>query len=440
MMPECHDAAGLSRKTPLPGELAPLRRGVRGGFFLLILLLLHSCSGGRSSFDTIYVSSEKGRDSNPGSFSRPVRTIDEVNRRLRENPTNVIFAAGQTFRGTLLISNINGTITDPLKISTGGLKRAVIHGGDEEAVKIENCTGIIISDLKLRGNGRKKGNTRNGLAVSGSGHGKILNIRVDGFQKSGVDLYDCRNFEINSVRAVNNGFAGINVRGSSRESSRNIIIRDCKAVNNPGDPTRLDNHSGNGILVGVSDSILIERCFATNNGWDMPREGNGPVGIWAWESSNVKIQFCISVGNRTSKNGKDGGGFDLDGGVTNSVIRYCFSAENEGAGFGLFQYAGASAWADNRIEYCISLDDATTTEGAGSIFIWNGSRDSNQLSGCTIRKNIIINSGAPLVSFENDSDHEGFLFTRNIFIGSDTISGRNTGSRFVRNIWLGEGR
>jgi hypothetical protein len=152
---------------------------------------------------------------------------------------------------------------------------------------------------------------------------------AEGFQKSGVDLYNCRNSEVRNVIAYGNGFCGINVMGSHQDSSGNILIINCKAENNAGDPTILDNHSGNGILVGVSDSVIIDHCTATNNGWDMPRQGNGPVGIWTWMSDHVTIQYCISYRNKTSKGGKDGGGFDLDGGVTNSLIQYCLSYENE---------------------------------------------------------------------------------------------------------------
>ena len=123
--------------------------------------------------------------------------------------------------------------------------------------------------------------------------------------------YNCRNMVVRRVFAHDNGFSGINIMGSSIDSSRLILIKDCKAENNPGDPAIINNHSGNGILVGVSDSVTIDHCTATNNGWDMPRQGNGPVGIWAWESNHVSIQYCISYRNKTSKGGSDGGGFDL---------------------------------------------------------------------------------------------------------------------------------
>lgn len=407
---------------------------------LSIFLLIFTIGCSSPEPDAIYIDSIRGDDKNPGTLMRPVKTLTELNLRVSASPLNIYFTSRQTFKGTLHLKDIHGTSANPVRISTRGRSRAIIDGGDSSAVIIENCSNIFISDLRLSGSGRKEGNTKNGLALVNSADTKVRNIRTTGFQKSGVDLYNCRNVEVRGVDAFNNGFSGINVMGSSRDSSRNITIRDCNSENNPGDPTRLDNHSGNGILVGVTDSVLIERCTATNNGWDMPRTGNGPVGIWAWESSNVRIQYCISYRNKTSKNAKDGGGFDLDGGVTSSVIQYCISFGNEGAGFGLFQYAGASPWSDNTIKYNISVNDATTTEGAGSIFLWNGSKDKKQLSGCKISRNLVFNFSAPLISYEPDSEHENFEFSGNLFIGRDTAMGINTGSVFGKNVWIGKRR
>ena len=139
------------------------------------------------------------------------------------------------------------------------------------------------------------------------------NIRTEGFQKSGIELNGCSNVDLKKIYATNNGFCGIHITGTSDKRSKNILVKDCRAENNPGDPTILDNHSGNGILTGLSDSVVIDHCTATNNGWDMPRIGNGPVGIWAYESDHVTIQYCISYRNKTSKGGQDGGGLILTG-------------------------------------------------------------------------------------------------------------------------------
>ncbi len=349
---------------------------------------------------------------------------------------NVCFAGGQAYEGTLIIRNASGSDSDPVFVSSTGKDRALINGGNGEAIRIENCRNIRVNNFDIRGNGRKTGNVTNGFSLVSSENCVIEYIRAEGFQKSGLELYDCRDVEIKKVIAADNGFCGINVIGSGLKRSGNILIRDCMAENNAGDPTILDNHSGNGILVGVSDSVIIDHCTATNNGWDMPRLGNGPVGIWTWQSDHIIIQYCISYKNKTSPGAKDGGGFDLDGGVTNSIIQYCLSYENQGAGYGLFQYPGASDWSGNIIRYCISYNDAHTTEGAGSIFIWNGSNESRQLTGCMIYNNVIYNFKAPVISFENASSHENFVFCNNIFMcDSSFFSGSNSGSSFLGNVW-----
>ena len=82
-----------------------------------------------------------------------------------------------------------------------------------------------------------------------------------------------------------------------------------------------------------------------------------PVGIWAYEADSVTIQHCIAYRNKTSKGSEDGGGFDLDGGTTNSTIQYCLTYENEGSGFGIFQYDGASPWKNNTVRFNISVND-----------------------------------------------------------------------------------
>jgi len=381
--------------------------------------------------DAYYLDGIHGDDNNPGNKNNPIKTITELNLRLQKKASSVYFSSGQVFDGTLIFIGITG----PYNISSVGGGRAVINGGNNEAIKIENCKNLWITNLDLKGNGRKDGNTTNGLSVTRSRDMVIEQIYTSGFQKSGVDLYDCKGIKIRKVTAINNGFSGINVMGSERSHSGKIMISYCKAENNPGDPAMLDNHSGNGILVGVSDSVIIDHCTATNNGWDMPRQGNGPVGIWTWESSHVTIQYCISYKNKTSKGGKDGGGFDLDGGVTNSVIQYCLSFRNQGAGYGLFQYSGASKWSGNVVRYCVSINDATSTEGSGSFFLWNGSGDDNQLADCKVYSNIAFNSHSPVISYENSSAHKNFTFRNNIFIGAGKANADLSGSSFIGNWW-----
>jgi hypothetical protein len=260
---------------------------------------------------------------------------------------------------------------------------------------------------------------------------------VSGFQKSGVRIDSSSYVRVTRIYAHENGFAGILVSGRrSKTDCQHIYIGHCRAENNPGDPTVLTNHSGNGIVVGLCSNILIEYCSATNNGWDMPRVGNGPVGIWAYEADRVIIQHCLSYRNKTSVGGEDGGGFDLDGGVTNSVIQYCLSYENHGSAFGLFQYAGASAWYNNTIRYNISENDGTVSAAKAGIYIWANSSEADPMKKCYIYNNVIYNEKAAAISYSTESTHREFYFYNNLFIAKDQIiTGNDAGDVFLGNNW-----
>ena len=206
------------------------------------------------------------------------------------------------------------------------------------------------------------------------------------------------NYQITNVNAHNNGYAGIYVSGMDKTLLSNIYIGYCTADNNPGDPTVLDNHSGNGIFAYNASNVTIEYCKASENGWDMPRIGNGPGGIWVAEVDSAVIQYCISHDNKTSVGGQDGLGFDLDGGTTNTVIQYCLSYNNHGAGYGIFQYNGATDWKNNTVRYCISENDGNVS-AMGSIYFWNGSGQDEQFQGFEFYNNVVYNANGPALAF-----------------------------------------
>ena len=207
---------------------------------------------------------------------------------------------------------------------------------------------------------------------------------------------------VENIFSHDNGSAGISVGGTSlsKKANQHIRIAHSRSENNPGDPTNLKNHSGNGIVVGSCTNVLIEYCTATNNGWGMPRKGNGPVGIWAFEADSVIIEHCLSYRNKTSEGGEDGGGFDFDGGVTHSVIQYCLSYENQGAGYCMFQYKYASPWHDNIYRFNISVNDGLVSPARAGIYIWNSTLDSNQFYNSLFYNNTIWNTKKSCIHFD----------------------------------------
>ncbi len=401
---------------------------------------LLSCSEQRDEKHTgqAYHFNNNGAQDGKGSREQPFNNLQYI-ATLRLQPGDTLYlAADQAFSGSIFLdSTVSGTRTAPIVITSYGGGKAIIRSGNTTALTLHKTQHVLIKDVQFEGAGRNSGNTTNGIIINESRHIGIDSIKVSGFQKSGLLVYASTHIRIEKVYASDNGTAGIYVLGrSSKKDCRDVLISHCTATNNPGDPTNLTNHSGNGILAGFCTNVTIQYSVATNNGWDMPRQGNGPVGIWCYEADSVTIQYCIAYENKTSPGGKDGGGFDLDGGVTNSVIQYCLSYNNQGAGFGIFQYAGASPWHNNTIRYCISENDGNASSAPAGVLIWNSSDDSTQFRDLDFYNNVVYNTKVAAIGYDPQSAHSGFRFFNNIFVSvEDIIHGKNSGSGFAGNNW-----
>jgi hypothetical protein len=400
--------------------------------FCATLILFITCGEGiaqqQKRLSKTYYVNTSGNDENNGTKNKPFQTIKKINSLHLTAGDTVFFKSGQTFNGSLFIaSGTWGTKKSPIVITSYGNGRAIINAKDSSGITIYNNTYIKLQHFSLVGSGRKTGNVKDGLAIINSSEIMINDLNISGFQKSGLQIYSSQNVIVNDVFTHDNGAAGITVEGPyQKRESKDIQILNCRAENNPGDPTKLDNHSGNGIVAGNCKKLLIDHCTATNNGWDMPRIGNGPVGIWAYEADSVIIQHCLSYRNKTSKGGADGGGFDFDGGVTNSIIQYCFSYENQGSGYCIFQYWGASPWHHNIFRYNISENDGTVSDSQAGLYVWNSSDDEKQFYDCDVYGNIIYNSKVAAIHFSEKSENKGFRFYNNIFVGKDSlITGRD---------------
>lgn len=393
--------------------------------------------------ETYYVHPQ-GSDLNPGTFAQPWQSLDKIKGMSFLSGDSLLFSGNATFDGSLELTGVNMGIGTALLVSSYGEGRAVIAAGNGHGILLDGCRNMILEHLVITGSGRLTGNSDDGVILRNCRDIHINDLDISGFQHSGLLVTGAsQNVEIRRVNAHDNGFAGIHVYGPYPDKAlcRNLYIGYCRAENNPGDPTVTNNHSGNGILVGVCDSVLIEYCEAVNNGWDMPRKGNGPVGIWAWHADHVTIQRCISHHNKTSPGAADGGGFDLDGGVTNSVVQYCLSYANQGAGYGLFEYQGAEVWENNSIRYNISINDGTSFGGVGAA-VWNGQNDNQRLRNLYFHNNVFYNDlpqGKAVVFWE--PYYSDVFFYNNVFLTSGpAISGPYSAARFTGNVYWNFGK
>ena len=375
---------------------------------------------------TYFLDSVSGSDRNDGlTPDHAWKTIDRLNAEKLAPGATVSLRGGHVFFGTIRIPpGVSG-----LTVSSFGEGRATLYAGAEDAITLNGTHGVTIRNLTAVGCGRKAGSDGAGIVATDCTDARIEDVEVHGFRVAGIAVKGGTRITLERVVARDNGAAGISVNQGS-EVARDVVIRDCVAHSNAGDPQRLDNHSGNGIVVGGLDGCLIEFCRAYNNGYDMPRTGNGPVGIWGYAAHNLTIQYCISHDNKTSPGGMDGGGFDFDGGITDSVLQYNLSYNNHGSGYLLCQYPGAAPWKNNRCRFNISINDGRTNHFAG-IHFWAGDAG---ISDARVSHNLVINDRHAVTATH---DIPGLVMKNNILIAEDTvIAGPLTTTAFSHNhVW-----
>ena len=343
---------------------------------------------------TYYVCSV-GNDSNPGTQSRPWRTLSRVNSAKLVAGDHVLLRGGETFDGNIELDDRLGTnLRQPIVIGSYSQGQATIHAGAGTGIMVRNIGGIVIRDLNLIGSGASANRGFGVEVVNERGTERLDSVWLDhldvsgfrwvgiyvggvpnlpGIQRTAHGRYGFQNVRISRCAAHGNLYYGILVSGPWTQlhwgyANANVTISDCVAHDNPGDPGYKENHSGNGILLDDSAGGLIEHSTAYHNGAANGSQQGGPVGIWTDESDRVVIQFCESYDNRTG-GAADGGGFDLDGGVTNSVMQYNYSHGNDGAGYLVWNYGGAvHPLAHNVIRYNISENDGRKHH-YGGVFI-----------------------------------------------------------------------
>ncbi|MDQ2751787.1 MAG: right-handed parallel beta-helix repeat-containing protein, partial [Bacteroidota bacterium] len=231
---------------------------MKRGWFLLIIIwllfILHFQTLARKGFGNghNYYISANGKDDNNGSLQHPWRTIAKLTSVQLQSGDNVHLADNFSFEGTIYLHNQSGKKAAPIIIKSGKNKSATIKAKDSSAIVLDSCSYISIHNIIAVGSGRKEGNTNNGIVITNSTNIAISHATIEGFQKAGLLIHNCNSVVAENTTAHDNGFAGIHVMGQYGDKlhCRNVRLLHCKAYNNPGDPTILNNHSGNGILAG----------------------------------------------------------------------------------------------------------------------------------------------------------------------------------------------
>jgi hypothetical protein len=374
--------------------------------------------------------SDSASGTSPGSAWR---TLARVNQASLSAGDRVYLAGGQTFTGTLAFDAADrGTGPFPIVVSSYGLGRATIAAGQSSGVAAYNTAGIAVANIDIVGAGRSS-NSSSGIEFYTDlpGNVKLAGIRIDsvgvsGFGKQGIVVGSWngatgfRDVAIISVLAHDNALAGIATYAAVPNVHQNVYVGYSWAYDNSGVPG-LSTNSGNGIVLGNVNGATIERCVARHNGWLNTNVG-GPVGIWTYDSTGVTIQLNESYANRTASSA-DGGGFDLDQNVSNSVVQYNYSHDNDGAGYLLAQEPATDAHSGNVVRYNISQNDGRANT-YGGIHVWGRVRNAeiynntifmSASSSASPRAATVVSRGVP----QNRS--VSVHFRNNIFVSAGAV-------------------
>lgn len=349
---------------------------------------------------TYYVSPAGNDNAQGTSPGTAWKTISKVNSMAIAPGSSILFEGGQTFSGSISLDNGDANdAANPVLISSYGNGRAVINSGAAKGFYAYNTQGITVSNLVFVGSGMNS-NTSDGVLFYTDLSGnikleniKVQNVEVSEYGKTGLTLLATsgnsgyKDVLIDSVHVHHVKKDGIVTRGFTMQSHtgwahENITIRRCESDHVSGYADG-GSHRGSGIIMAQVNGGLIENCAAHDNGAGNTHCG-GPGGIWAWDCNNIVIQSCESYRNKAGT-GCDGLGFDLDGGVTNSVMQYNYAHDNDGAGYLLGQYDYARPWANNVVRYNISENDGRTNGGGFTLFKGPGTT----MSGCKIYNNSV---------------------------------------------------
>jgi len=423
----------------------------------LIILLIIFLSVAFSSSATTYFVSSTGNDSKSGtSLSNAWTSINKVNSKTFLPGDIILFEGGKTFTGNLQFNQYDaGNAANPVKIASYGNGRAIINSNNGYGFFAFNTAGFKIANLIFKGSGRTT-NEDSGIALFSDLENKLLNnviidsVEVYGYQVAGIIFgTNKQNSGYANVRITNssvhdNGNVGISSYSDGTITHKNVYIGKTKVYNNSGIANYTQSHTGSGIMISGIDGAVIEYCEAYNNGWLNAWDVGGPVGIWGYICNNLVIQYNESHHNKTGTT-KDGGGFDLDGGVTNSVMQYNYSHDNDGAGYLLAQYSGAPAMKNLTIRYNISENDGRKNSNAG-ILLW-ATNSSGGIQDADIYNNTVYlspaSSGSPAAIFVSTGYITNAKVRNNIIQTTGGLqlvrSMTNSGVRFENNAYWSSG-
>jgi hypothetical protein len=326
-----------------------------------------------------------------GSAAKPWKTIDKFNQLNLDPGDSALFRAGDSFSGRMWLDETDagtsaaGRLIAPVRIGSYGAagsttRATIISPHSKEGFVAYNAGGVELRDLEFVSGGFAASSRTNGVQFLSDKtrsssllqleHVRVNNVVSRGFGLSGLQVWAGNTLGFANVHVADseftaNGYAGVYVGATQWQNKfhASVIVERVKAHHNPGYVGDLP-YTGHGVVMANVDGGVIQDSMAYNNG---RANGHANMAMMTHHSNAITIQRNLAYGNR-APGGWDGGAFDLDGGVTNSIIQYNQSYDNDGAGLLLGQFDGANAMSKNLFRYNLSVNDGRGKYGG--ITVW----------------------------------------------------------------------
>jgi hypothetical protein len=357
------------------------------GFGALVGAFVPGYVGAEPAAHTYYVSPSGNDTANGWTKKTAWRTLSRASQQRFIAGDRLLLEGGVAHPGSIALDPSN--CAGDFEIGSYGAGRAIIDAGNHSGIVIKNLSDIKISALVIRGDGGTTDNDdlltmKHGILIASQADApptetiRYSNFRIDwvevsNFEGTGVEIYSFSGTALRKVRVSNvvvhdNAREGISAGADDiwNRPNEDIYIGYSLAYHNHGTPG-LWHHTGSGIVIGGVTGGMIEYSEQYENG-DLsdPYYTGGPVGIWAWDSDHVTIQFCKS--HHMGTGNWDGGGYDFDIITSNSVMQYNVSWDNQGYGYQLYE-GGWGLHSGNTVRCNVSMSDVKGPPNGQGAFV-----------------------------------------------------------------------
>lgn len=351
------------------------------------VVLITACAAlGAPPGERVFYVSPAGDDAARGtSPDQAWRTLDRASAAVLLPGERLLLEGGSRFDGRLLIDAADaGDPGNPLVIGSYGTGRAVIEAAADAAVAVVDTAGVEINDLVVVAAGPVQPGSAgirffSDLPEDGRlAHAVVERVEASGFvhgievgsARAGTGFRDVR---IADSVVHDNRDAGLAVYGPAFDAAapgfahEGVTVSGVTAHDNAGDADNLTRNTGSGIVLGSVRGGTVTRSVAHDNGGS-GGAGEGPIGIWTYDSIGVVIEHSLSYRNRTAKL-TDGGGFGLDQNTADSVLQYNLSYDNHGPGYLIYTGQENDVHTGSTVRFNVSSGDARRWSVYGGITV-----------------------------------------------------------------------